>query len=62
MDKAVATEREIRDLKARAEWNRNWAKLAGNEQERLARLRLAEYFETRARTLAAPDATPPLCP
>jgi hypothetical protein len=62
MDEGTSVQREIADLEARAAWNRKWAEVAGSETERLARLRLAEYFEARARALAQPDLTPHLCP
>jgi hypothetical protein len=33
----------------RAEWYREWAKLAGSPEEREERERLAEYFEQKVR-------------
>ena len=45
--------KEIERLQSLAAWYRNWAELAGNAGEREARLRLAEYIESRARALKA---------
>jgi hypothetical protein len=43
--------REIAELSARAQWYREWAKLAGHADERKVRLALAHYIEVRMETL-----------
>jgi hypothetical protein len=43
--------REIAELKARADWYRQWADLAGSGDEREHRLGLAKLFEAKARAL-----------
>jgi len=42
---------EAEELRRRAGWYREWAKLAGHAHEREARNRLAEHYERRAEQL-----------
>lgn len=46
------TLREIERLKTLAEWYRSWAKVAGNDAARDARLKLAEHIDKKAQALA----------
>ncbi len=48
----ISTLREIEHLKRLAQWYRSWAKVAGSEAARDARLKLAEHIEGKVRTLA----------
>jgi hypothetical protein len=50
-DQQAETIHEIERLRALADWYRNWALLAGSEQERTGRLGLADDIDAQARTL-----------
>jgi hypothetical protein len=47
--------REIADLRAGADWYRRWAELAGSDDERQARFRVAEAIERQIRELLGPS-------
>jgi len=42
---------QIAELKARAQWYRQWAALASNEEERKGRLTLAANFDAQVHAL-----------
>jgi hypothetical protein len=47
--------REAADLLSLAGWYRDWATLAGNEDDKRRRLDMAALLELRARTVTKPD-------
>jgi hypothetical protein len=50
-DLQADTIREIERLRVLADWYRGWARVSGSEQDRTARLGLADHIEAKARTL-----------
>jgi len=50
-DLQVETIREIERLRVLAAWYREWASASGGEQDRTARMEVADHIDAKARTL-----------